>query len=126
MDFLVIGVATTHGHVALRLVSRVTWTHFRTAQDSFSFPLLDANLRGNVDVPRASTARQPRSQNDSVCDSSFSVQVAQLGELGLMGVAISEENGGTGLDYLVSRSKLMGDTTSSLRVDQCYDNGSEL
>ncbi|CAN0335265.1 unnamed protein product, partial [Hapterophycus canaliculatus] len=28
-------------------------------------------------------------------------QVAQLGELGLMGVAISEENGGTGLDYLV-------------------------
>lgn len=27
--------------------------------------------------------------------------MAQLGELGLMGVAISEENGGTGLDYLV-------------------------
>lgn len=31
----------------------------------------------------------------------LSVQVAQLGELGLMGVAIAEENGGTGLDYLV-------------------------
>lgn len=29
-------------------------------------------------------------------------QVAQLGELGLMGVAIGEEDGGTGLDYLVS------------------------
>lgn len=33
----------------------------------------------------------------------FFEQVAQLGELGLMGVAISEENGGTGLDYLVRR-----------------------
>lgn len=32
---------------------------------------------------------------------SSSKQVAQLGKLGLMGVAISEENGGTGLDYLV-------------------------
>lgn len=31
----------------------------------------------------------------------MATQVAQLGELGLMGVAISEENGGTGLDYLV-------------------------
>lgn len=28
-------------------------------------------------------------------------QVAQLGELGLMGVAIGEMDGGTGLDYLV-------------------------
>lgn len=29
----------------------------------------------------------------------------QLGELGLMGVAISEENGGTGLDYLVRQDE---------------------
>lgn len=29
------------------------------------------------------------------------LQVKQLGDLGLMGVAISEEHGGTGLDYLV-------------------------
>lgn len=32
----------------------------------------------------------------------FPKQVAQLGELGLMGVAIGEKDGGTGLDYLVS------------------------
>lgn len=37
---------------------------------------------------------------------SLSKQVAQLGELGLMGVAISEENGGTGLDYLVRQDTL--------------------
>lgn len=37
---------------------------------------------------------------------SSSKQVAQLGELGLMGVAISEENGGTGLDYLVRQDKI--------------------
>ena len=35
------------------------------------------------------------------CLFSLSVQVAQLGELGLMGVAIGETDGGTGLDYLV-------------------------
>lgn len=35
-------------------------------------------------------------------------QVKQLGELGLMGVAISEENGGTGLDYLVSNYLMCG------------------
>lgn len=38
----------------------------------------------------------------------FSPQVKQLGELGLMGVAISEENGGTGLDYLVSPHATVG------------------
>lgn len=32
------------------------------------------------------------------------VQVKQLGELGLMGVAIDTDSGGAGLDYLVSVS----------------------
>lgn len=36
----------------------------------------------------------------------------QLGALGLMGVAIGEANGGTGLDYLVS----FEDTTSQSSV----------
>lgn len=32
--------------------------------------------------------------------------MAQLGELGLMGVAIGEKDGGTGLDYLVRAGEL--------------------
>lgn len=52
-----------------------------------------------------------REVNDGL--SLLTKQVAQLGELGLMGVAIAEENGGTGLDYLVrqhirERERLQG------------------